>query len=698
VLLVLLLLLAGGCASSETRTVVRYSGSAVGAEGRVLEVQIARFEALHPGVHVEVVATPDAADQRHQLYVQWLGAASAVPDVLQLDVVWTPELAAAGWLLPVEIADEDAFLPAAIEADRWNGQLYAVPLFVDTGVLYWRTDLVDHAPATFEEMEQMARARSVRYGIVWQGARYEGLICVFLERLAAAGGSLLDLDAAPARAALRSLRAELASGIAPRAALAWQEEQTRFAFQNGDAVFMRNWPYAYPLLQDAAESKVAGKVGVAPLPAAALGGAHLAVNARSAHPELARELVAYLTAPAQMIERAQLAGQYPARPALYTSGELEGALPIPPRDALAVIERATARPATPVYAELSAAVQVHLHRALDDQVSVDEALRGAATDVRAILRSADEAPRPRGVWVIVAVLGGVGLLVGGLAAHALRRPPPDAGPGEERTGWLLVAPAVVVIAVVALFPLLWTAWESLHDHDLRMPWRGRPFVGAANYAAIAEDDRFWTALAHTLAFTFITVILELVLGLALALVLHRSRAVRSLAILPWALPTVVAALLWRFLFEDPDGGMLVDSTLAWVPIILADVWKTTPFVALLLLAGLQNIDPHLYDAARTDGAGPWQQLRHVTLPLLRPTILVVLVFRSLDAFRVFDLVYVMTGGGPGTATEPVSLLSFTTLLRDLRFGRGAAIALVIFVLTLLLALLYTRLLRDEEPS
>jgi ABC-type sugar transport system permease subunit len=143
--------------------------------------------------------------------------------------------------------------------------------------------------------------------------------------------------------------------------------------------------------------------------------------------------------------------------------------------------------------------------------------------------------------------------------------------------------------------------------------------------------------------------------------------------------------------------MLVDSTLAWVPIILADVWKTTPFVALLLLAGLQNIDPHLYDAARTDGAGPWQQLWHVTLPLLRPTILVVLVFRSLDAFRVFDLVYVMTGGGPGTATEPVSLLSFTTLLRDLRFGLGAAIAVVIFVLTLLLALLYTRLLREEEP-
>jgi ABC-type sugar transport system permease subunit len=128
------------------------------------------------------------------------------------------------------------------------------------------------------------------------------------------------------------------------------------------------------------------------------------------------------------------------------------------------------------------------------------------------------------------------------------------------------------------------------------------------------------------------------------------------------------------------------------------VWKTTPFVAILLLAGLQNIDPRLYDAAATDGAGRWQQLVHITLPLLRPTILVVLIFRSLDAFRVFDLIYVLTGGGPGTATEPVSLLAFDTLLRDLQFGRGAAIALVIFAITAGLAVVYARLLRDDEEA
>jgi ABC-type sugar transport system permease subunit len=229
-----------------------------------------------------------------------------------------------------------------------------------------------------------------------------------------------------------------------------------------------------------------------------------------------------------------------------------------------------------------------------------------------------------------------------------------------------------------------------------MPERGTPFVGGAHYAALAGDGRFWTSLVHTAFFTVVTVALELVLGLALALVLQRVRAIRAVAILPWALPTVVVALLWRFLFEP--GGWLIDPTAAWFPLILADVWKTTPFVAILHLAGLQNIDPSLYDAAATDGAGRWQQLVHVTLPMLKPTILVVLIFRSLDAFRVFDLIYVLTGGGPGTATEPVSLLAFDTLLRDLQFGRGAAIALVIFAITAGLAVLYARLLGDDEGA
>jgi ABC-type sugar transport system permease subunit len=289
---------------------------------------------------------------------------------------------------------------------------------------------------------------------------------------------------------------------------------------------------------------------------------------------------------------------------------------------------------------------------------------------------------------------------------------------EARLAWLFAAPALGVIASVAAFPVLWTFWESLHLHDLRMPWLGRPFIGAANYQAVASDSRAWSALAHTIAFTVSTVTLELAIGLALALAINRTRrgigALRTAALLPWAIPTVVAALVWRFMFEGPGGlvnALLLksglteaapvwfsDPWLAWVPIVLADVWKTTPFMALLLLAGLQSIDPALYEAAALDGAGPVRQTIHVTLPLLRPAMLAAVVFRSLDAFRVFDVVYVMTGGGPGTATEPLSLYAFRVLFRDLRFGYGAALCVIVFLVSFSLALLWLRLTRrSEEP-
>jgi ABC-type sugar transport system permease subunit len=264
---------------------------------------------------------------------------------------------------------------------------------------------------------------------------------------------------------------------------------------------------------------------------------------------------------------------------------------------------------------------------------------------------------------------------------------------EVRLAWALCAPALLTIAAVALFPLAWTAWESLHLHDLRMPWRGKPFLGLANYTEALGDGRFWGALWHTVFFAAVSVALELVLGLALALALHRTFRGRGLArttaLLPWALPTVVAALVWRFLFEGT--GALTDPRAAWLPVILADVWKTTPFVALLLLAGLQGIEAELYEAARVDGASAWQELWHVTLPLLRPALAVAVVFRSLDAFRVFDLIYVLTGGGPGTATEPLALYTFASLLQDLRFGYGSALSMILFVLSFALAWVYVRL-------
>jgi ABC-type sugar transport system permease subunit len=227
-----------------------------------------------------------------------------------------------------------------------------------------------------------------------------------------------------------------------------------------------------------------------------------------------------------------------------------------------------------------------------------------------------------------------------------------------------------------------------------------------------RDARFWGALGHTLLFTGVTVTLELGLGCVLALAMNRAfrgrAVVRAAVLIPWAIPTVVSALLWRFIFEGQTGiantllveaGLVRDppvwfihSDLAWVPVVLADVWKTTPFVALLLLAGLQNIDASLYEAARIDGASAWRQFRYVTLPLLKPAILVALIFRTLDAFRVFDLIYVMTGGGPGTSTEPIALYTFNSLLQNLRFGYGSALSVIVFAITFALALGYIRFL------
>ncbi len=291
---------------------------------------------------------------------------------------------------------------------------------------------------------------------------------------------------------------------------------------------------------------------------------------------------------------------------------------------------------------------------------------------------------------------------------------------ERRTAWMLVLPALGTIVVVTLFPLAWTFWESLHLHDLRMPWLGRPFVGLDHYAGLVSDPRFWGAFWHTALFTGVTVAAELILGLVLALGLDRVRRGRGLArvliLLPWAVPTAVAALIWRFMFEGKTGvanellvtlGLLeepliwfVDPVLAWVPVMLGDVWKMTPFVALLLIAGLQNIPDELYEAARIDGASPWQRFREVTLPLLRPALLVALLFRTLDALRVFDLVYVLTGGGPGTATEPLSVFAFETLLQSLRFGYGSAISMTVFGAAFLIALLFIRVLGQDgvEPE
>jgi multiple sugar transport system substrate-binding protein len=400
------------CGPAEEATVLKISGSAVGAEGEILARQIARFQAARPGVRVEIQQTPDDATQRHQLYVQWLNAHVGTPDVLQLDVVWTSEFAAAGWILPLDryAPPKRDLFPASLEANTWRGRLYAVPWFMDVGMLYWRTDLLSGPPATLAELATDARraAPPGGSGFVWQGARYEGLVTVYLEILGAYGGRILGpdhevlVDAPEGASALLYLRDLLWRGISPQEVLTWHEEETRFAFQNGQAVFLRNWPYAVPLLAGPG-SRVAGRFAVAPMPAApggaptaTLGGGQLAINAHSRSPDAAWRLVAFLTAPEQMLERAEAVGQYPARRSVWTSPRLAAALQEPPDRVLRIVESAAARPATPIWTELSEILQIWLHRALAGQAEPEAALREAAREMERVIERSGLRERGRG--------------------------------------------------------------------------------------------------------------------------------------------------------------------------------------------------------------------------------------------------------------------------------------------------------------
>jgi len=393
------------CGGSTRGRHLSFSGSALGEEGSLVRAQLARFAAQHPDVDVSLRITPDAANQRHQLYVQWLNAHVPEPDVLQLDIVWTAEFAAAGWIRPFPdtALDTTDFFPAAIEADRWRGVLYAVPWFVDAGLLYWRTDLFDNAPSSIDALRDDAvrarRERGLASGLVWSGARYEGLVTVFMEYLTAYGGRVIDdhgaivVDAPEAVRALTFMRDSLGEqGFVPVSALSWQEEQVRFAFQNGQSAFMRNWPYAWGPLQDQRRSRVANRIRVAPMPpapggrpSAALGGAQLAINRYTREGDLAASLVEFLTAPAQMLERARVASQLPARRSLYDSPELARALPMPIADIRRALDATVARPVTPVYSEMSEILQVHLHRALTSQEEPSTALHDAAREIRVLL-------------------------------------------------------------------------------------------------------------------------------------------------------------------------------------------------------------------------------------------------------------------------------------------------------------------------
>jgi multiple sugar transport system permease protein len=283
---------------------------------------------------------------------------------------------------------------------------------------------------------------------------------------------------------------------------------------------------------------------------------------------------------------------------------------------------------------------------------------------------------------------------------------------EARLAYLILAPALLTIALIALYPLGYTVLLSCQQKILKLPWLGQTWVGLANYRELLGSSRYWMAFVNTVMFTLVSVALETVLGLLAALAIHRAKILtgltRAAILLPWAIPTVVAAVMWLFLVNPAFGlipmllrglglsgnavVLLAHPLSAWAVIIVTDVWKNTPFMTLMLLAGLQVIPAELHEAAAMDGASRWQTFRRVTLPLLTPALLVALIFRTAQAFMVFGHVYTLTAGGPGTATETLAFLAFQAIFNDLRFGYGSALSVMMFLGSLIFALLYIRFL------
>ena len=283
------------------------------------------------------------------------------------------------------------------------------------------------------------------------------------------------------------------------------------------------------------------------------------------------------------------------------------------------------------------------------------------------------------------------------------------GKSERRLAYALTAPAVILMFGVTAYPIGYAVWLSLLRYNFGDPG-GKPFIGLANYETTLTDRYWWTALAVTLAITLVSVTVELVLGMALALVMHRTLigkgVVRTAVLVPYGIVTVAASYSWYYAWTPgtgylanllaPHSAPLAERIPSLGIVVLAEVWKTTPFMALLLLAGLALVPEDLLKAAQIDGAGAWRRLTKVILPLIKPSIVVALLFRTLDAFRIFDNIYVLTGGSQDT--ESVSILGYDNLFKGFNVGLGSAISVLIFACVALIAVVFIKVFGAAVPG
>jgi multiple sugar transport system permease protein len=289
-----------------------------------------------------------------------------------------------------------------------------------------------------------------------------------------------------------------------------------------------------------------------------------------------------------------------------------------------------------------------------------------------------------------------------MAVTAAGAPPTDRARQERKLGWMLCGPAFAVMVAVTAYPMANALWLSMYSYRLTDP-AGREFIGLRNYGVILSDGLWWRDVVTTVTLTVVTVAVELVIGLALALVMHRAvvgrRVLRTAILVPYGIVTVVSAFAWRYAFANDSGfvnNWLGLDDFAWfgerwsslVVIGLSEIWKTTPFMALLLLAGLALVPPSLDEAAEVDGATRWQRLMRVTLPNMKAAIMVALLFRTLDAYRIFDSVFITTAGAQDT--ETVSFLAYRQTISRTALGLGSAVSVLLFATVVLIAAVFVK--------
>ncbi len=598
---------------------------------------IRRFHATHPDIRIDYISGPWSTDERQNMYIRSFLAEDGF-ELVYLDVVWTAKFASRGWLLPLDEwfppAAREALLLRDVEAGVYQGRFYRVPIRTDVGMLYYRKDLMPEPPRTWEEFETVCHRYGnppERYCIVFQGMQYEGLVCNYLEYLWGAGGTPIDKDQKvllnqdESISALAFMKKVIDRGWAPRSVITFQEQQALEFFEQGKALMMRNWPYAWTILR---RSPLEGKVGIVPFihrtghePAGTLGGWGLGIARTAKYPESAATFIAFAVSPeAQKILHVRR-GAVPARKSLFKDEEILQQSPHY-TDLYEVLLKSRPRPIHPDYPRISAIMQKHVSAVLVGIESPREAARQMDQSIEGLIKG-------------------------------------------KRHSWPL---------------------RLYFDHDLKM------------------------TLKNTLVFTGLSVPFEFLLGLLFALLVNspfRGRAMLRLGVLvPWALPTAVMAMAWQWMFNNPFGVIndllmrigILSKPVDWLSspggamfaAVFADVWKTTPFVAIILLAGLQSIPQQLKESLSIDGGGAAVMFLHLILPLLMPFIRVALIFRVIHAAGIFDLIWVLTKGGPADTTRTLSIYLYDLAFRYDEVGYALFLTGLFVIGLILVSLLIVR--------